>query len=378
MDLFTYQQNSISKLLPHSYDEQELNRAIPRTEYSEKPRVSLSLNRNKRLGIGRYATVYEGDLNYKSESIRCACKVFSDEDGEDCYVMAIGEILMLRRFTDCPFILQVLAVIEEKTWTGSMELNRLTKQYFLESEMNNLSFSELLNSDDSAFEESIAAMKLVGRKQSKLVLALPLAEQGDLWNLMQNKPETFTRDYVYQCTYQLAQAVATIHAQGVVHHDIKPQNVLVNNDGSLMLSDFSNACVVDKETLMLYDGLGRGTTAFCAPEIFSRKEGYDFAVDIYSLGVLLFTLLNGQMPFSNVAHPPSMINAIKKGFWAYHTPPGYYGDMVKILDGTSLMDEEPLFLWIQMCTQVKATDRPTADQLVKMIEKNIPESAMNK
>ena len=94
---------------------------------------------------------------------------------------------------------------------------------------------------------------------------------------------------------QIAEAVGFLKKQGVVHRDIKMANVLVMKDGMLKICDFGMASRVEENEMNF---TMCGTPNYIAPEIVARS-GHGFAVDIWSLGCLLFTLLAGKPPFES-------------------------------------------------------------------------------
>jgi serine/threonine protein kinase len=94
---------------------------------------------------------------------------------------------------------------------------------------------------------------------------------------------------------QIARALAFAHQQGLVHRDVKPQNVLLNGDGRAQVTDFGIARTLDAvghtET-----GTVLGTSHYIAPEQ-ARGERVDAQTDVYSFGVVLFELLAGEVPY---------------------------------------------------------------------------------
>ncbi len=95
---------------------------------------------------------------------------------------------------------------------------------------------------------------------------------------------------------QIARALAFAHGQGLVHRDVKPQNVLLNGDGRAKVTDFGIARSLDVDGVTQV-GTVLGTSDYIAPEQASG-EPVDSQTDVYSLGVVLYELLAGEVPFS--------------------------------------------------------------------------------
>ena len=91
---------------------------------------------------------------------------------------------------------------------------------------------------------------------------------------------------------QAAAALAHAHERGLVHRDVKPQNMLLAADGTLKVSDFGVARLVDG-TQLTQTGAVLGTAAYLAPEQAAGKETTG-ATDVYALGVVLYELLTGE------------------------------------------------------------------------------------
>jgi serine/threonine protein kinase len=109
---------------------------------------------------------------------------------------------------------------------------------------------------------------------------------------------------------QLAEALAHAHAQGVLHCDVKPANILLNRYGRPLLADFNIALETHQSNAGERSGIG-GTVGYVAPEHLDAlnaeaqtpPEVVDQRSDIYSLGVVLFQMLTGRLPFQDVPHP---------------------------------------------------------------------------
>jgi tetratricopeptide (TPR) repeat protein len=110
---------------------------------------------------------------------------------------------------------------------------------------------------------------------------------------------------------QIAEGLAHAHQRGIVHRDIKSSNVLFTEDGQLKIADFGLAKIVSLERLAAKSGTGEahsnsgqamGTPVYMSPEQ-ARGQEVDQRSDIFSLGILLFELITGEMPFRNTDIP---------------------------------------------------------------------------
>jgi serine/threonine protein kinase len=104
--------------------------------------------------------------------------------------------------------------------------------------------------------------------------------------------------------FRLARAVATLHRDGIIHRDIKPDNVILEGDGSLKLVDLGAVRIRGLEDSAPNDI--PGTRAYVAPEMFADEAGNE-ATDIYALGVTLFRAFTGEFPYGNsdAVSPPA-------------------------------------------------------------------------
>src|SRR4051812_36995786 len=94
---------------------------------------------------------------------------------------------------------------------------------------------------------------------------------------------------------EIARALCAAHSRGIVHRDIKPQNVLIDEEGSAKVTDFGIARSLDEEGLTA-DGRVLGTTDYVSPEQ-ALGHAVNGQSDIYSLGIVLFEMLTGDVPF---------------------------------------------------------------------------------
>lgn len=97
--------------------------------------------------------------------------------------------------------------------------------------------------------------------------------------------------------YQLADALMHAHEHGVIHRDIKPQNVMMQYDGGVKLLDFGIATITDAPNITQKD-MVVGSVHYMAPEVLKGK-GSSPRSDIYALGITFFELLTGKQPFTD-------------------------------------------------------------------------------
>ena len=135
----------------------------------------------------------------------------------------------------------------------------------------------------------------IGEHQGQPYLALELLEGGSLEAKIAGKPQA-PRDAAV-LVQVLARAIQYAHSRGIVHRDLKPSNVLLTAEGTAKIGDFGLAKFMQTAEGETQEGDVVGTPRYMAPEQTSGElEGVGPAVDIYSLGVILYELLTGRAP----------------------------------------------------------------------------------
>ncbi|XP_027365165.1 CBL-interacting serine/threonine-protein kinase 4-like [Abrus precatorius] len=145
--------------------------------------------------------------------------------------------------------------------------------------------------------------------KTKIYLIVDYAGGGELFSKLSRRgrlAESLARRYFQQ----LVSALCFCHRNGVAHRDLKPQNLLLDADGNLKVSDFGLSALPEQ----LKNGLlhtACGTPAYTAPEIL-RRCGYDGSkADAWSCGVILYVLLAGHLPFDD-SNIPAMCKRISR------------------------------------------------------------------
>ena len=127
-------------------------------------------------------------------------------------------------------------------------------------------------------------------EEDQLYFVMPYLSGGTLAERIQKQPLSFTE--VIQLMGQVAPALEFAHAQGLIHRNLKPSNVLFDEQGKPYLSDF--ACPTLQSHLNFSHPI---SSAYISPELACYTDTIDQRSDIYALGVMLFEMLTGTLPY---------------------------------------------------------------------------------
>jgi serine/threonine protein kinase len=157
------------------------------------------------------------------------------------------------------------------------------------------------------------------REKSRMYMAMEFVEGKSLRALMDGK-RPVPRERALDIAGQLCDALQYLHDHGVVHRDVKPENVLLAADGRPKLLDFGIALFA-AERRLTWTGLSHavGTPDYMAPEQIRGRRG-DPRTDVYALGTLLYEMLTCNLPFAS-ANPRALMRAKTRG---EPRPPSWY------------------------------------------------------
>jgi serine/threonine-protein kinase len=143
------------------------------------------------------------------------------------------------------------------------------------------------------------------REKSRMYMALELVEGPSLRSLM---TAPLPREYALELACELGEALAYMHDSGVVHRDLKPENIIVGEAGKPKIIDFGLA-LAKAARRVTWTRLSEtfGTPDYIAPERLGGRRG-DARSDVYALGVMLFEMLTGKLPFE-ADHPQAILRA---------------------------------------------------------------------
>lgn len=132
-----------------------------------------------------------------------------------------------------------------------------------------------------------------GQEEGLSYIVMRFIDQGTLKDLM---VQPLDMQQISNLIDQIAAALDQAHEQGYVHRDVKPSNVLLDRETWVLLADFGLAKMMEGSEHITATGVGVGTPAYMSPEQ-GRGDKVDHRSDVYSLGVVLYEMLTGQVPY---------------------------------------------------------------------------------
>ena len=133
-----------------------------------------------------------------------------------------------------------------------------------------------------------------GQADGYTYIVMPYVETGTLADLMQGEPLPLAQ--IRSVIAQVGDALDYAHERGLVHRDVKPSNILIDDRGNCLLTDFGIAKMVEGTVKFTQTGAIIGTPAYMSPEQILGEE-LDGRSDIYSLGISLYEMVTGTVPF---------------------------------------------------------------------------------
>jgi calcium/calmodulin-dependent protein kinase I len=253
-------------------------------------------------------------------------------------------------------------VIKERLGMGSFAtvkrcVRKKDKQNFAVKQIKK---KELSEEDMKTVTEEVKIMKSIDhpncvklyevfQSSKKVYMVMELLTGGELFDRIVKKG-SYSEKEASDVIGTLLRALKYLHSQNIVHRDLKPENLLYTGpqkDADIKITDFGLAKAKsgtnDLETAC-------GTPGYVAPEVLSGSS-YGAAVDVWSLGVILYILLCGFPPFYH-DHTRQLYKQIKSGIYAYPSP--YWDDISD--DAKNVVDR---------CLTVNPDERATPDELLE-------------
>ena len=197
--------------------------------------------------------------------------------------------------------------ILERIGTGGMavvykakchRLNRLVAVKILKADLaQDEDFRRRFNAESQAVAQlshpNIVSVYDVSRGGDTEYIVMELIDGITLKQYMEKRGQLNWREALHFIT-QIMRGLSHAHSRGIVHRDIKPQNIMVLRDGSVKVADFGIACLENSAQTLTQEALG--SVHYISPEQ-ARGDRTDARSDIYSAGVVLYEMLSGRLPF---------------------------------------------------------------------------------
>jgi hypothetical protein len=184
---------------------------------------------------------------------------------------------------------------------------------------------------------SIVPIYTVDERDGVVYFVMALVEGESVASLLRRGPSRRPFDEIERVLCDVADALAFAHARGVVHRDVKPDNILIDGaSGRPIVTDFGIARAAEADSRLTVTGVAMGTPAYMSPEQALGERDLDGRSDIYSLGVVGYQMLAGEPPFAasntpallmkHVSEPPRPITQLRPD-----APPTLVGAIMRAL-----------------------------------------------
>ena len=177
-------------------------------------------------------------------------------------------------------------------------LNRLVAIKILKSDLaDNVDFRRRFHDESQAVAQlshaNIVSVYDVSTNPDREYIVMELIDGITLKQYMERRGRMDWRESLHFIT-QIMRGLSHAHSRGIIHRDIKPQNIMVLRDGSVKVADFGIACLANQGQTLTQEALG--SVHYISPEQ-ARGDRIDARSDIYSAGVVLYEMLTGRLPF---------------------------------------------------------------------------------
>lgn len=209
---------------------------------------------------------------------------------------------------------------------------------------------------------NILKMEDMLEDSSALYLVLELAEGGDLFDMIVAKGG-FDEPNARRFFLQILAGLSHCHSLGIIHRDMKPENLLLGKDEVLKISDFGLSNILTTPEALLKTHCG--SEKYAAPEVMQTTDAYKGPpVDVWSCGVILYIMIGGAFPFTEATMKCDLYAALAAGNFQY--PKHFSAELIDLLSKMFIIDpaqritleQMAIHPWINPSAAAAATAEP--------------------
>ncbi len=158
--------------------------------------------------------------------------------------------------------------------------------------------NEVILARDLVHENIVRLFEFGNTARGQSFITMEYVEGANLRSILEQERERLTFDEVVRILLGICEGVAHAHSKGILHRDLKPDNVLLSSKGEIKVADFGIARRLESEQDLTKTGESVGTIYYMPPEQI-RGEAPDTRSDLYSIGVIGYELITGKRPFAD-------------------------------------------------------------------------------
>ncbi|CAL1702395.1 unnamed protein product [Somion occarium] len=246
------------------------------------------------------------------------------------------------KYNDVYVSLKRLRVYQNRH-NGAEDHEAFCRELLVWSQLSHANVLPLLGADNSTF-------------RGRHCMVSPWMRNGNIHECMQSLHSKRIRIPFERWLLEISQGLEYLHAEGIIHGDLRGANILVDDYMHIRLADFGLAFFADSTTATLGSHVG-GAARWMAPELLKSSQRATYASDIYSFGCLCVEVLTRKVPFSCVPSDAQVIAKVLKGLRPSRPT---------LENGLSLPDD--LWSLLQGCWAGNPFDRPDDGAIVELME----------